>query len=141
MDVATSGDTSMPVLAQDLKNLRVPGKIAAVLWTMRSDRCTLQVVLPIPGGEGRAINVAKASGGKKPSRPDIELWLLSPEGTAIARHFRWDSPDLGANQGLVRATGAEINFQFPLEAARIAVAAVLKVDSEYRIEPIKRLAG
>jgi hypothetical protein len=138
---STGADTTMPVLAQDLKSLRVPGKIAAVLWTMRSDRCTLQVVLATPGSEGRVVNVPKALMGKKRSRPDIELWLLGPEGAVIARHYRWDSPGPDGDRQVGRAPGAEINFQFPLEAARIAVAAVLKVDSEYRIEEISRLAG
>jgi len=42
----------LPVVAQDLKQLQMPGKVEAVLWTRRSDRCTLQLVYPNQGRGG-----------------------------------------------------------------------------------------
>jgi hypothetical protein len=136
----TAGDSeASPVLAQDLKSLRVPGKVAAVLWTVRSDRCTLQVVMPIPGYGSRP---ATARDPTLPyQRPTIDLWLLGPNGTVISPHYRWDSPNPGGKGLTVRPTGAEVNFQFPREASRLAVAAVLTVDGQQRVETIRRLGN
>jgi hypothetical protein len=123
-----------PVLAQDLKQLRVPGKVMAALWTVRVDRCTLQVVLPNAGSGARTI---AASQKKQPyAAPVIELWLLGAGGTVITPHYRWESPNINAPPVLSRAQAPELNFQFPRAAASQAVAAVLSVDGVYFMEPI-----
>jgi hypothetical protein len=128
----------IPVLAQDLKQLRVPGKVMAALWTVRTDRCTLQVILPNAVSDARVI--AAAGKNRKPySPPSIELWLLGPDGTAITPHYRWESPNFHSAPLFGRGQAPELNFQFPRAAASQAVAAVLKVDGAYFLEPIHPL--
>jgi hypothetical protein len=121
----TAAEPAMPtIVAQDLKTLRVPGKVSAVLWTVRGDRCTLQVVLR----------------GARTSWPKIDLWLVAPEGTIIPPLSRWDSPRSSAKVPILRAQGPEVNFQFPREVSRQGVTAVLTVDGELFREPIQRFS-
>jgi hypothetical protein len=127
-----------PVLAQDLKQLRVPGKVMAALWTVRTDRCTLQVVLP-NFGNGARIIAAAGKNREAYTPPSIELWLLGAGGTVITPHYRWESPNIKVPPVSSRTQAPELNFQFPREAATQAVAAVLKVDGSYFIEPIHPL--
>lgn len=127
--------TDTPVLAQDLKQLRVPGKVTAALWTVRTDRCTLQVIMFHPGSGARAVPASRKQDGRY-TRPNIDLWLLGAGGTVITAYYRWDSANLDAKQLTSRDQAPEMNFQFPRGAATQAVAAVLKVDGTYFIEPI-----
>jgi hypothetical protein len=127
-----------PVLAQDLKQLRVPGKVMAALWTVRTDRCTLQVVLPNAGNGARVV-AASVKNREPYSPPSIELWLLAAGGSVITPYYRWESANFKVPPLSTRAQAPELNFQFPRSAASQAVAAVLKVDGAYFIEPIHPL--
>jgi hypothetical protein len=43
-----SDDQEKPISSRDLKTLQIPGKVAGVLWTVRPERCTLQIVPACP---------------------------------------------------------------------------------------------
>jgi hypothetical protein len=46
---ANASDDREPISSRDLKTLEVPGKVAGVLWTVRPERCALQIVFPCGG--------------------------------------------------------------------------------------------
>ncbi|MEO8314876.1 MAG: hypothetical protein ABI645_08795 [Pseudomonadota bacterium] len=56
---AVSAAAEIPVVAQDLLNVRASNKVAAALWTRRPDSYTLQIALPSSGcGGAKATTVA-----------------------------------------------------------------------------------
>ena len=112
-----------PVLAKDLTSARTPGKVSAVLWTVRTDHCTLQVVFP---------NAARVPRNAK--TPDVQVWLLKADGTTIAPTRRLDPS--ASDKNLRQPMGTEILFDFPLSADRDAVAAAIRVDDVFHIESI-----
>lgn len=139
MDPAAADD-SKPVLAQDLRSLRVDGKIAAALWTVRGDWCTLQLVLPAPGNGGRAAAALRPAVGA-PSRPVIDLWLMGTDGSVIRPHFRRDPPAQPVPGLAIRPTGPEVYFRFPREAGALNLTAVLTVDGQQFTEAIRPLGN
>ena len=110
------------VLARDLNAARTSGKVAAVIWTVRVDHCTLQVVFP----NASRVNL-------KQQRPSVQVWLLKADGSLIAPTQRAE-PDK-------RTYGQpEVLFAFPLSADREAVAAAIRVDDAFYIEPLSSLS-
>jgi len=118
-----------PVLAQDLGRLRIAGKVGAVLWTVRTDSCTLQVVPPSPGRISDAV-----SHDPKMSRqaPHVQVWLLKADGSVIAPVAMKSGPGPGTV-----AARPELTFRFPRSASSEAVAAAMMVDGEYYIDGLK----
>jgi hypothetical protein len=119
------------IATRDLKTLQIPGKVAGVVWTVRPERCTLQIVFPNGGG------IAQAMGADpKPDshRPSVQAWLLRADGTAI--------PSIGRSEpgakNIRQPFGIEILIAFPRMADTEAVAVALRVDDRFLIE---RLAG
>ena len=112
--LAAAQETS--VLAQDLRKLRVSGKVSAVLWTRRTDSCTLQVVLPRQP-QGYA---------------SIQIWLLKSDGTQIPPMRRWETP--ATAKTCLRCIASEVEYSFPLAAGGEAVAAAISIDGDYYIE-------
>lgn len=127
--------------AHDLKKLRVDDKVQAVLWTRRSDGYTLQVVFPRSSRVLDPRQQDPGRGGPLLAYPDVRVWLLKEDGSLIEPTRR-----LGVaptTQAAVVARGAddrivrmEVLYHFPLSAGTEAVAVAVKVDGEYRIEPI-----
>jgi hypothetical protein len=95
-------------------------KVAAVLWTRRPDRYTLQVVFPKASGvpDGRP-------------RPAVTFWLLAADGTTI--------PVTKVTPPKPPRLPDEVAFSIPLDSGRSAVAIALKVDDEYFIEHLELL--
>jgi hypothetical protein len=125
-----------PVLARDLNKLRAPGKIAAVLWTIRKDSCTLQVVLPNPGSRMVRTSQDGAATHPKPQQTRIQVWLLRADGNIIPAVRQWESPGFNHTKLLTRGSGPEVNYSFPLSASTQAVAAAVMIDGDFYIEQL-----
>lgn len=111
----------------------MPGKVAAVIWTVRVDHCTLQIVFPNAGRIARAM---QDDPKLKPQRPRVQVWLLKADGGLIAPTQRVE-PD---QKGIRQPYGAEVLFAFPLSADKEAVAAAIRVDDAFYIEPLSSLS-
>jgi hypothetical protein len=118
-------DEDQQVLAKDLKALEVPGKVVAVLWTVRPERCTLQVVFPNAGRIPQPM-----ANRPKLVQPTIQAWLLTADGSAIASTGRAEPGAKNIRQPL----GVEVLFGFPRSADAEAVAVALRVDDVFLIE-------
>lgn len=121
------------VVAQDLKNLRVPGRVQAALWTRRSDFYTLQVVLDVRP----VISVLEdgtLAGGKRPELPDIQVWLLRADGTLIMPR-RIELPN--STSITMRATAIDATYSYPLSAATEAIAVAMRVDGAFYINKLE----
>jgi hypothetical protein len=114
------------IYMQELIAAKASEKVAAVLWTRRADRYTLQVIFPKMSAVSFFVPVQDHSA--------VRLWLLSADGSAIPAAR---SPALGADEKLSKS--AEITYSVSLSAGRQAVAAVLKIDDEYFVDPIAPL--
>ena len=115
-------DAETQVLAKDLNAARASGKVAAVIWTVRAEHCTLQVVFPKTSRVSPAIQ-----------RPHIQVWLLKADGSLIA-------PTQRAEPGKRTYGQPEVLFAFPLSADKEAVAAAIRVDDAVYIEPLSSLS-
>jgi hypothetical protein len=115
-------DAETQVLAKDLNAARASGKVAAVIWTVRAEHCTLQVVFPKTSRVSPAIQ-----------RPRIQVWLLKADGSLIA-------PTQRAEPGKRTYGQPEVLFAFPLSADKEAVAAAIRVDDAFYIEPLSSLS-
>jgi hypothetical protein len=129
-------DAETQVLAKDLNAARTPGKVAAVIWTVRAEHCTLQVVFP---NAGRVAQALQDNPKLKPGRPSVQVWLLKADGTLIAPIQRMDPSNAAGGKYPRQPYGAEVLFAFPLSADKEAVAAAIRVDDAFYIEPLKPL--
>jgi hypothetical protein len=135
--VSAGVDAQTRVLAKDLNAARTPGKVAAVIWTVRAEHCTLQVVFP---NAGRIAEAMRVDPKLKPGRPSVQVWLLKADGTLIAPTQRLDpSNAAGGKNPRKPPYGVEVLFAFPLSADKEAVAAAIRVDDAFYIEPLKTL--
>jgi hypothetical protein len=125
-------DAETQVLAKDLNSARTPGKVAAVIWTVRADYCTLQVVFP---NAGRIAQAMRDDPKIKKQRPSVQVWLLKADGSLIPSTGRAEPGAQGARQPY----GVEVLFGFPLSADKEAVAAAIRVDDAFYIESISSL--
>ncbi len=126
------------VLAKDLNAARTPGKVAAVIWTVRADHCTLQVVFP---NAGRISQAMRDDPKLKPGRPGVQVWLLKADGSLIAPTQRVDTGSAaGSKNPRQPPYGVEVLFAFPLSADKEAVAAAVRVDDAFCIEPLSSLS-
>jgi hypothetical protein len=130
-----AAEAEKPVLAQDLKKLRVEGKVASVLWTRREDRYTLQVVFPRSTrvrmvGERIAGRGMEDKAGKD---PDIQVWLLKADGALIPAGRR----TLIASVNSPRHVPDEVLYASSLSAGREAVAVALSIDNEFYIQELE----
>ncbi len=119
-----------PVLAQDLKKLRAPGKVASVLWTRRTDQYTLQIVFP------RSYRMPAADARKKQglvANPEVQAWLLKADGTLIPATRRSVSIS-GQTSGI---PPDEVLYTIPLPTGQEAVAVALMIDNDYYIEQLQ----
>jgi len=129
----TTVDAETQVLAKDLNAARTPGKIAAVIWTVRAERCTLQLVFP---NAGRIAQAMRDDPKLKPQRPSVQVWLLKGDGSLI-------EPTQRAEPGIKdirQPYGVEVLFAFPLSADEEAVAVAIRVDDAFYIEPLSSLS-
>jgi hypothetical protein len=123
-------DAETQVLAKDLNAARASGKVAAVIWTVRTEHCTLQVVFPKTGRFSLPMR----------ERPRVQVWLLKADGSLIAPTQRAE-PDTTSHENVSRHPYAdEILFAFPLSADKEAVAAAIRVDDAFYIEPLSSLS-
>lgn len=131
-DVNASDDPEPRIASRDLKTLEIPGKVAAVLWTVRPERCTLQIVFPNSGG----ITQAQANHPQlELHQPSVQAWLLRADGSAISSIERAEPKAKNARQPL----GVEVLIAFPRLADTEAVAVALRVDDVYLIERLPRV--
>ena len=129
--LSAAGDADPQVLAKDLNAARTSGKVAAVIWTVRAEHCTLQVVFP---------KTSRVSPARQPiQRPRIQVWLLKADGTLIAPTQRVE-PGTTHDKYIRHPYGVEILFAFPLSADKEAVAAAIRVDDAFYIEPLGSLS-
>ena len=81
---AHAADAQEPqILAKDLKTLEIPGKVVAVVWTVRAERCTLQVVFPTGLQPGKS-TVPPPDGAHR--HPLIELTTQPSDSGARTGH-------------------------------------------------------
>ncbi len=128
---AIAADTQ--VFARDLNAARTSGKVAAVIWTVRADHCTLQVVFP---NAGRVAQAMRDDPKLKLQRPSVQVWLLKADGSLIAPTQRAEP----GKQNIRQPYGTEVLFAFPLSADQEAVAAAIRVDDAFYIEPLSSLS-
>ena len=104
-----------------LRTLQIPGKVANVVWTVRLERCTLQIVFP---------NRTGTAFDPKLRRPSVQAWLLSADGSAI--------PSIGRSEpgakNFRQPYGNEVLIAFPRTADTEAVAVALRVDDVFLVE-------
>jgi hypothetical protein len=130
LSAAVHADTQ--VLAKDLNAARTPGKVAAVIWTARAEHCTLQVVFP---NAGRIAEAMRDDPKLKQRRPSVQVWLLKADGSLITPTQRAEP----GKKDLRQPYGVEVLFAFPLSADKEAVAAAIRVDDAFYIEPLSSL--
>ncbi len=119
------------IIARDLKKLRVPGKVGAVLWTRREDHLTLQVV---PPGTSRVLSQVSKPGADTQSFADrIQVWLLRADGTMITP-IGYATPQKGKGR---EAPVIEVLYSYPLSANVEAVAVAMKIDGQFLIEELE----
>jgi hypothetical protein len=130
-------DQEKPIASRDLKILEVPGKVAGVLWTVRRERCTLQIVFPSAGGMPKAKAYHPTLGLHAPF--SVQAWLLRADGSAISSIGRSgpDEKTMGPRQPL----GDEVLIAFPRSADAEAVAVALRVDDVFLIEKLPHVSG
>jgi hypothetical protein len=126
-------DAETQVLAKDLNAARTPGKIAAVIWTVRTDHCTLQVVFP---NAGRIAQAMRDDPKLKQQRPSVQVWLLKADGSLIEPTQRAEP----GRKDIRQPYGVEVLFAFPLSADKEAIAAAIRVDDAFYIEPLSSLS-
>jgi hypothetical protein len=131
--VSAAVDADTQVLAKDLNAARTPGKVAAVIWTVRTDHCTLQVVFP---NAGRIAQAMQDDPTLKRQRPSVQVWLLKADGSLIAPTQRAEP----GKRDIRQPYGVEVLFAFPLSADKEAVAAAIRVDDAFYIEPLSSLS-
>ena len=131
--LVTTVDAEPRVLAKDLNSARTPGKVAAVIWTVRAEHCTLQVVFP---NGGRIAQAMRDDPKLKPQRPSVQVWLLKADGGIIAPTQRVEP----GTKSIRQPYGIEVLFAFPLSADKEAVAAAIRVDEAFYIEPLSALS-
>jgi hypothetical protein len=131
--LSAAGEAEPQVLAKDLNAARTPGKVAAVIWTVRDDHCTLQVVFP---NAGRIAQAMRDDPKLKQQRPSVQVWLLKADGSLIAPTQRVEP----GKKDIRQPYGVEVLFAFPLSADKEAVAAAIRVDNAFYIEPLSSLS-
>jgi hypothetical protein len=124
------------VVAQDLKKMRLPGRVAAVLWTRRSDYYTLQIAYP---NMSRIIRAEKADPSIKSQGSEVQMWLLKADGSVILP--LWRSTDATANNATTKdkfksAPTRDVIFRFPLSAGMEAVAAAVQIGDTFLVDQI-----
>lgn len=122
------------VVSQNLKAATASTKIVAAIWTRRGDRYTLQIVFPrwseLILVEGRQLVAPHAT------RPSVTVWLLRADGTAIPT--KGEPPLEGAAKNVLPT---ETAYSVSLSAGEEAVAAAIRIDDEYYVEPLQSLAA
>lgn len=118
--------TSAEVVSQQLTAAKDSEAIAAVLWTRRADRYTLQVVFP------------RSYRSMSGPAPKVTLWLLAGDGTVIPVS---NAQPLGTRTPRAPNAPTEAAFSVPLASGERAVAAAIRVDEEFFIEPLQLLHG
>jgi hypothetical protein len=134
---STAVHAETQVLAKDLNAARIPGKIAAVIWTVRTDHCTLQVVFP---NAGRIAQAMRDDPKLKLQRPHVQVWLLKADGSLIAPTLRMEPGTAAHGKDIRQPYGVEVLFAFPLSADKDAVAAAIQVDDAFYIEALSSLS-
>ncbi len=130
----TTVDAETQVFAKDLNAARTPGKVAGVIWTVRAERCTLQVVFP---NGGRIAQAMQDDPKLKKQPPSVQVWLLKADGSLIAPTQRAEP----GTKNLRQPYGVEVLFAFPLSADKEAVAVAIRVDDAFYIEPLSSLSS
>ena len=120
------------ILSQKLISVAASKKVETVLWTRRPDRYTLQVVFPNIGrifalADGRAMK------GDAFKTPEVSLWLLRADGTTVASTRQVISKQKDG------ALPTEVVYTVPLSTGEDVVAAAIRIDDSYFIEPLQSL--
>lgn len=127
------------VIAQDLKNLRVPEKVAAVLWTRRREHFTLQILYKDSVQSARIRATGREAAPQPALKPeDTQVWLLRADGTHVSPTDRRETQK--CREAGLRCIGYEVQYSFPLSAARDAVAVVMQVDGKFLVDKLERFA-
>lgn len=129
-DSASAAESqAQQISTTDLRTLQIPGRVAGVVWTVRPERCTLQIVFPTGGGITQATGDHAMLDLRPPS---VQAWLLRADGTAISSIGRWDPEKKAKN--VRQPFGMEVLIAFPKQADTEAVAVALRVDGRFLIE-------
>lgn len=142
----THENDAAAVLAQDLRELEVPGKVVAALWTRRKENFTLQLVYPYQGrGSAFIQNTIARMRQQNPfgtgtdtqrefrpwEPPSVQAWLLRPDGTVIMPRST-STPGFSPED-----TAREVHFTFPLSVAGEANAVAVNIDGQYRVQKLE----
>jgi hypothetical protein len=103
-------------------NIKVPGKITFVYWSVQSNSTYIQISFPgVPHGQ------------TEPEVARTQVWLLKSDGTAMPQMYKSpESPAMGISMA-GRDTPFVI-YTFPSSARTEAISVVVKVDDEFFAE-------
>jgi hypothetical protein len=111
------------IYMQELTAAKASKKVAAVLWTRRSDSYTLQVVFPKES--------AKRAFAPPDKHPAVRLWLLKADGLVMS------AARVPPKEGEASTPAQnEQSYSVSLSAGETAVAAVLQIDDQYFVDAI-----
>lgn len=132
-------NAEVTVVAQDLKRMRVPGRIAAVMWTRRPEYYTLQLAYP---SVGRIMRAEKQDPSIATQGMNVQMWLLKADGTAILPLWRSTDPAPPKPSTAKKTTLAtppmrDVVFRFPLSAGNEAVAAAVRIGDLFVVDQIE----
>jgi hypothetical protein len=88
---------------------------------------------------GRIAQAIQRNPKLKRQRPDVQVWLLKADGTVIAPTQRLEPGTNASDKDPRLPYGVEVLFAFPLSADKEAVAAAIRIDDAFHIEPITTL--
>lgn len=120
------------VVAQDLKKMRAALDTGAVLWTVRTDVCTLQIVA---GGPGSRV-VRMPASPPPAAQVETRAWLLTADGSVITPLREWKTPSPPGRVVMGRSAGFERLFAFPRSAASNAIAVAISINGEVHVEQL-----
>lgn len=133
------------VVGQALKQLEIPGKISAVLWTRRKDEFTLQVVRDIAEERGRKQVTSRSVPpmSTTSAAEGLQAWLLMADGAAIPPSRRLEATEKErarcAESPRTRCLGYEVLFSYPHADGEKAVAVALSIGDVFLIENLESL--
>jgi hypothetical protein len=126
------------VVAQDLRNIRGSGKVMGAQWTVRKDRYTLQLVLPMPQPlQNLAGPVVVTPPGTSPEPARVRVWVLKADGTQIYQLHGTGKPKPEGLSGGSRNTSYSLTYAYPLETGKDAVAVAIQINDDYFIDPLQ----
>ena len=118
---ADSAQHTSPKVETKVLQMKVPGKVDFVSWSVQEGHCVVQIDFP-----------AVRSGVAQPKHAKTQVWLLRADGTSISQVAK--NP-----RGGISNAGHDTEFdlyRFPEEARREAIAIVVGIDGLLFVESL-----